>query len=407
MQRQSFLGGRLQGFFFSLGLSVVCAASADARDNQVHLCIADGGIDSRRLEVVYDGEGLVPCHTEYSKWGALETIGRAWQTPGVCEQFAQSVVDNLTRVGFSCSTGTGAAPGVNADPDVNTVQPGASSRPNPAAEAVKIQPITIQPIPVEEIEPAAPVPLVASPVEPKPAETQPAVVEEVTTESSRDALLAPMVEPIVNVDSATHAGIAPSPRVLNYLAALQAYAKADQQWAINELEVIERIGLDAFYESWETLLFSAIDANRDGQREWFVRTADCGRDECFGYLLQRSSARDLEGHYQLSLLMISESMILVPLNCTIPRGQWLPLYAQGNDLGLSFLRVYEVRDTSYQEINHCVEEPLGGDRAAIRWYIQDGQTLTLREDQAVEGARGDCQKALQPLYENCYVPGPT
>ena len=63
----------------------------------------------RRVEIVYSGEGAVPCSVQYVKEteapGSSETLWDAQNESGYCEARAQELVTRLQSLGWSCSAG--------------------------------------------------------------------------------------------------------------------------------------------------------------------------------------------------------------------------------------------------------------------------------------------------------------
>ena len=339
------------------------APGALALENQRFICTYGEGVEARFIDVVYETGEPLPCRTEYIKAGSRQILGRAQKTPGHCDRLAEKLIAKLAGFGFECRAESSAALAVA-----------------PVAALV----VDEQQVDEQQVD-------------------APRVTERAAAGSSSDSpaaappqMPAPNVLPVV---AKAKAEAMPVPRVLNYLAALQADAQAGQTWAVNELAVIDGIGMDVFYERWETQLFASIDANHDGQMEWFVGSADCVGDDCPGYVLERSASRDATGNFALSLLMSADTRALVVLNCGVPRGQWRPLLAQGGDGVRYSYRVFETSAGLYQQRYQCVEERASDDSATMRWSVS-GAAGT----QVARGKPGLCKQHLQARYPNCYIP---
>ena len=70
----------------------------------------------RRVEIVYAGDGAVPCEVQYVKEteapGQRETLWDAQNESGYCEARAAELVESLQALGWSCDQ-VGAPPAVD------------------------------------------------------------------------------------------------------------------------------------------------------------------------------------------------------------------------------------------------------------------------------------------------------
>jgi hypothetical protein len=85
-------------------LILFCSASAPALANPLTCTLGDL---ARRIEVVYSDPGQpVPCEVIYDKSGegSFETLWRAYNQAGYCEDRAAELAEKLTRLGWSCSS---------------------------------------------------------------------------------------------------------------------------------------------------------------------------------------------------------------------------------------------------------------------------------------------------------------
>ena len=69
--------------------------------NETFVCTH--GDNERRIEVVYVGDGSVPCEVQYTKDGEVQTLWSAQGEAGYCEQKAQAFVGKQQEWGWTCS----------------------------------------------------------------------------------------------------------------------------------------------------------------------------------------------------------------------------------------------------------------------------------------------------------------
>jgi hypothetical protein len=103
---------------FAAEAEVGAGTSLDVR------CARDGQ-DERRIEIVSEAAGHVPCQTWYTKWGTRTQKANAANAEGYCEQIAGRIRGNLEAAGFDCRDETDAAsvPLASPDRDVSAAPP--------------------------------------------------------------------------------------------------------------------------------------------------------------------------------------------------------------------------------------------------------------------------------------------
>jgi hypothetical protein len=86
----------------ALVLITLLASSAFAQTG--YECSSGGLV--RRVEIVYSGDGRVPCEVQYVKEteapGSRETLWDARNESGYCEARAEEFVNRLQSLGWSC-----------------------------------------------------------------------------------------------------------------------------------------------------------------------------------------------------------------------------------------------------------------------------------------------------------------
>ncbi len=73
---------------------------AFALENSKTVCTYDAR--QRTIEVIYTGEGLVPCAVQYTKATSTETLWQAQLEEGYCEEKAAALIKKLTGWGWQC-----------------------------------------------------------------------------------------------------------------------------------------------------------------------------------------------------------------------------------------------------------------------------------------------------------------
>ena len=76
------------------------ASSAIAIENSKTVCTHDA--ETRVIEVVYTGEGNVPCEVQYTKSTGTQTLWNAQNAEGYCEEKAQAFVEKQRGWGWNC-----------------------------------------------------------------------------------------------------------------------------------------------------------------------------------------------------------------------------------------------------------------------------------------------------------------
>jgi len=81
-----------------IGLAI--SATSMAADNIKTVC--EHGNQTRIIEVVYTGEGAVPCEVRYSKEEGTQTLWNANNAEGYCEEKATAFVEKQKGWGWNC-----------------------------------------------------------------------------------------------------------------------------------------------------------------------------------------------------------------------------------------------------------------------------------------------------------------
>lgn len=82
----------------------VMTSSAFAIENSKTICTYDD--QQRTIEVIYTGEGLVPCAVQYTKDTSTETLWQAQGEEGYCEDKAAGLVSKHIGWGWQCAAET-------------------------------------------------------------------------------------------------------------------------------------------------------------------------------------------------------------------------------------------------------------------------------------------------------------
>ena len=83
-------------------ISVALFFSTPLFANQNYVC--KHGDQERKISVVYQSEGQqVPCEVTYEKDGGSESLWRAENTAGYCEEKAEMFVERQRGWGWECS----------------------------------------------------------------------------------------------------------------------------------------------------------------------------------------------------------------------------------------------------------------------------------------------------------------
>jgi hypothetical protein len=82
--------------FFIAGMST----AAIAAENRKTVCLNDN--QTRIIEIVYTGEGKVPCEVQYTKSEGTQTLWSAQNKEGYCENKAAAFVEKQIGWGWSC-----------------------------------------------------------------------------------------------------------------------------------------------------------------------------------------------------------------------------------------------------------------------------------------------------------------
>ena len=98
--------------------------------------VCTSGNYERTVEVVYETPGQrVPCSVRYAKsGGAAESLWRAKHERGYCERQAVSLVQKLSKAGWSCQAGNSKKQAVAELETARNSQPAADSDATPKAE---------------------------------------------------------------------------------------------------------------------------------------------------------------------------------------------------------------------------------------------------------------------------------
>jgi hypothetical protein len=93
-----------KALFVSAFLVAGMSTSAMAIENQTTVC--SNGDQIRIIEVVYSGEGIVPCEVQYTKEEGTKTLWSAENSEGYCESKANAFIEKQASWGWSCETVT-------------------------------------------------------------------------------------------------------------------------------------------------------------------------------------------------------------------------------------------------------------------------------------------------------------
>lgn len=100
---------KLRGLLFG-SMAVLTASSAVAGESYV--CV--NGDAERKISVVYTQPGFtVPCEVVYEKDSGMQTLWRAENQEGYCEEQAKAFAEKQTAWGFECSLASGQAAEAN------------------------------------------------------------------------------------------------------------------------------------------------------------------------------------------------------------------------------------------------------------------------------------------------------
>ena len=88
--------------FTSAATAAILLAAPAAQAGMVSTCThAD---QTRVIEVVYTGEGVLPCEVHYSKDAGTQTLWSATNVAGYCEEKAAAFVEKQQGWGWECTT---------------------------------------------------------------------------------------------------------------------------------------------------------------------------------------------------------------------------------------------------------------------------------------------------------------
>jgi len=90
----------MKSLLFTL-ITLALASSAMAQANTMTECRNSGQL--RVIEVIYTGEGSVPCEVTYTKESGTEVLWRAEGEVGYCEDKAASLVTKQRGWGWECT----------------------------------------------------------------------------------------------------------------------------------------------------------------------------------------------------------------------------------------------------------------------------------------------------------------
>lgn len=90
----------MKPLFFALLLAII-ASTALATEKQRTICSKEG--QQRIIEVVYTGEGRVPCEVHYTKETGTQVLWRAQQEVGYCEEKAAAFIEKQQQWGWECA----------------------------------------------------------------------------------------------------------------------------------------------------------------------------------------------------------------------------------------------------------------------------------------------------------------
>ncbi len=81
-------------------LLAIIASTALATEKPRTICSKEG--QQRLIEVVYTGEGKVPCEVHYSKETGTQILWRAQEEVGYCEEKAAAFIKKQQLWGWEC-----------------------------------------------------------------------------------------------------------------------------------------------------------------------------------------------------------------------------------------------------------------------------------------------------------------
>jgi hypothetical protein len=87
-----------------LFLFTAMSCSAFAAENTKIICTH--GNQQRTIEIIYSGEGAVPCAVQYTKDTSTQTLWRAEIEEGYCEDKVADLVSKHIGWGWECATVT-------------------------------------------------------------------------------------------------------------------------------------------------------------------------------------------------------------------------------------------------------------------------------------------------------------
>jgi len=88
--------------FASACLVAGLSTSVMADENITTICTHGNNI--RIVEVVYAGEGSVPCEVQYTKEAGTKTLWSATNSEGYCESKAATFIEKQKNWGWACET---------------------------------------------------------------------------------------------------------------------------------------------------------------------------------------------------------------------------------------------------------------------------------------------------------------
>lgn len=83
-------------------LFALTAGTSLAMDNQKTVCTH--GTQQRIIEIIYTGEGAVPCEVHYTKDMETQVLWQAQKQVGYCEEKAAAFIEKQRGWGWECET---------------------------------------------------------------------------------------------------------------------------------------------------------------------------------------------------------------------------------------------------------------------------------------------------------------
>lgn len=83
-------------------LLALTASTALAMENQKTVCTH--GSQQRIIEIVYTGQGEVPCEVHYTKDSGTQVLWQAQGEAGYCEEKAAAFIEKQRGWGWTCET---------------------------------------------------------------------------------------------------------------------------------------------------------------------------------------------------------------------------------------------------------------------------------------------------------------